>query len=372
MISLKKYLDQEHVEPTGEPEPAPEQRHEPRPAPRAGAEAGGLLDAAMEAYRSALRSMGSSSIEACPQLGEELRHGLGRVDDTLTRNLTVETIAGAERNVHGQLEDWGRRTAQHYQKKTDEVKEILMVMARTVESVSDRDKRATSQLAQVTGRLKKIATLEDLSLIRNSIEESATELKNSIERITNEGKAAIQQMQTQISTYQAKLEEAGQIVSVDSLTGLRSRFWMERFIERRMKEGAAFCLVIVDVDHFKRVNDRYGHQIGDELLRQFSTELKSALRSNAVVARWGGDEFLILLDFGLAEAQSQVARIKKWVCGSYTLQGRQGSVKLDIGASLGLAERLPNESMKDLVDRADGDMYSQKAASRTIEARIGR
>lgn len=239
-------------------------------------------------------------------------------------------------------------------------------MARTVESVGQRDQRAASQLAQVTGRLKKIATLEDLSQIRSSIEESAAELKTSIDRITAEGKAAIQQLQTEINTYQARLEEAEHIVSVDSLTGLRSRFWMEKYIERRNSEPQSFSILIVDIDEFKCVNDEHGHPVGDELLRQFATELKSAFRTGFVVSRWGGDEFVVLLDCGADEARSQTDRLRKWVCGNYTLQGRSGPVKLNIQASIGLAARKSGESVKNLLARADSDMYAQKAQSRAV------
>lgn len=350
MISLKKFLDQNHIE--------------PEPTPVVVAETNGLLPAVLAAYRSVLRSIGASSAEACPALGEDLKRGLGRVEDSLSCNVTPEKIQGAERSVQGQLLDWGHRTAQHYEKKTDEVKEILIVMARTVESVGQRDQRAASQLAQVTGRLKRIATLEDLSQIRTSIEESAAELKTSVERITAEGKAAMEQLQGELNAYQARLEEAVHIVSVDSLTGLRSRFWMEKYIARRIAETTPFSLLLIDIDEFKRVNDEYGHPVGDELLRQFATELKSAFRSGFVVSRWGGDEFIVLLDCKLDEAQAQTVKLKKWVCGSYTLPGRSGPVKLQIDASIGAAERKPRETVTDLLARADADMYKDKAASR--------
>jgi diguanylate cyclase (GGDEF)-like protein len=351
MISLKKFLDQNHVE--------------PEPGPGRAPETDGLLAAILVAYRNALRSMGTAGVEACPISGEDLKRGLGRVEDALARNVTLEKMEGAERTVQGQLLDWGRRTAQHYQKKTDEVREILVVMARTVESVGQRDQRTASQLAQVTGRLKRIATLDDLSQIRTSIEESAAELKTSVERITAEGKAAIQQLQTELTAYQTRLEEAEQIVSVDSLTGLRSRFWMEKYIERRLTEITSFGLLLVDIDEFKIVNDVHGHPVGDELLRQFATELKSAFRAGFVVSRWGGDEFVILVDCKASEVREQTARVKKWVCGSYTLQGRSGPVKLQINASIGAAEHRPGETLKELLGRADSDMYKDKAASRS-------
>ena len=77
---------------------------------------------------------------------------------------------------------------------------------------------------------------------------------------------------------------------------------------------------MLDLNGFKQVNDTYGHEAGDDLLKQFSTELRSASRATDVVGRWGGDEFIVVLDGNLTEAQSHVERMQKWVFGSYTLQ----------------------------------------------------
>lgn len=356
MISLKKYWDQSS----------------PQMDEKIEVEDPGLTAAAVGVLRSALREMGSSTAEACPAVGAELKDGLSKVDVSLSDEVTVERLESANQSVQEHLRDWVARSARHNQQKTDEVKEILIVMARTAESVGERDQRAAGHMAEVTGRLQKIATLEDLTQIRASIEQSATELKTSIARIAAEGKAAIQQLKAELSVYQTRLEEAERIASSDGLTGVRSRLWMEKYISRRIGEDQPFCLILVDIDEFKSVNDLHGHPVGDELLKQFSTELKSAFRTSSVVARWGGDEFIILLDCDHKEAQAQVSRLKKWVCGSYTLQGRSGPVKLSIDASVGLAGYRPKETIKDLLARADTDMYRQKAASRTAEARAAR
>jgi diguanylate cyclase (GGDEF)-like protein len=266
--------------------------------------------------------------------------------------------------VQEQLQNWGRRTADHYKQKTSEVKEMLLVMAHAAESVGQRDQRCAQQIAEVTAQLTEIASLEDLSEIRASIEKSALELKDSIERMTAEGKAAVEQLRTEVSAYQSKLEEAEHVATRDSLTGLRNRHCVESQIERRIESGLPFCVALLDIDGFKHVNDEHGHLIGDELLKQFANELQSASRSTDIIGRWGGDEFIVLIDSGMTNAMTQTNRLMKWVCGSYTVQGNSRSIKLKVDASLGLAERVPGESFKELLDRADAEMYLHKAASR--------
>ena len=348
MISIKRYLEDTETEPGKHSEP----------------ETQSLLPVTVAAYCSSLVEMGNCGQDACPALGGELKQGLGKLEEKLSAKLTSETVKETETGVREHLQGWGRLAAKHYQKQTGEVKEILLMMARTAESVGERDQRCAAQITDVTTRLKSIANLEDLTAIRESIKQSATDLKSSVDRMTTEGKAAIDQLKKEMTTYQTRLEEAEEIASRDALTGLHSRLSVEGQIGRSLHGRAPFCVAIIDIDEFKRVNDEHGHLVGDELLKKFAAKLQSVCRSTDTIGRWGGDEFLLLLHCGIAEARMQIDRLREWVCGSYTVQGSTTPCKLQVRVSIGHAERLPGETMKVLVDRADAEMYRDKAASR--------
>jgi diguanylate cyclase (GGDEF)-like protein len=348
MISIKQYLE--------EAEPGSNEELD--------AKTQALLLGIVAAYRSSLAEMGNCGQSACPALGEELKQGLARLGERLCREFSLEIVGSTETGVRDQLQGWGQRTAQHYRQKTTEVKEILLVMAQTAESVGERDQRCAKQITDVTARLRGIANLEDLTEIRESIKKSASDLKISIDRMTAEGRAAIDQLKAKVSKYQARLEEAEEIASRDALTGLRSRPWVEAQIEQSLRIGAPFCVAILDLNGFKRVNDEHGHLVGDELLKKFSAKMRSICRATDTIGRWGGDEFILLFHCALGEAQAQTDRLREWVCGNYTVQGGGAAVKLKVAASIGLAERLAGDGLKELVDRADAEMYREKAASR--------
>lgn len=352
MISLKKYLDAARAGGPACDEP----------------EEAELAATALAAYCSALSEMGSCSHNACPALGNGLRESLGKLEAKLTPPVKREVVESTEKKVTEQLQEWGEKTACHYRKQTAEVKEMLLVMTRTAESVGERDQRAAGQMNEVTTRLQKIATLEDLTQIRASIEKSAAELKTSIDRMTAEGKAAIAELKAEVTTYQAKLEEAELIASRDGLTGLGSRLWVEGQIERRVKEGTPLCVAVIDINGFKPINDEHGHLAGDEVLKQFAGELQSVCRSADLIGRWGGDEFIIVLDCDQTKAKAKIERLREWVCGSYKIHGRMGATKLHVDASIGLAEHLQGESMKGLLARADAAMYQEKSAFKARSA----
>ena len=102
----------------------------------------------------------------------------------------------------------------------------------------------------------------------------------------------MERLREQVTSYQSKLEEAEEIASRDALTGLSSRLYVEGQIEKRIGSCSIFCVALIDIDGFKKVNDSYGHPTGDELLKQFGVELRSACRATDVIGRWGGDELI--------------------------------------------------------------------------------
>jgi diguanylate cyclase (GGDEF)-like protein len=357
MISIRKYLDARDAVPPGTAV---------APALPAGSD---RLPACLNAFSGTLTGIGSASVEACPALGTSLEANLAVIAESLGRAPSVQAIAAAGQSAQTEVRNWGRNTSRHYRQKAAEVKEILLAMASAALSVGDRDQRCAQQLNEVTANLRSIASLEDISQIRSSIERSASELKGSIDRMTAEGKAVLDRLQSQVATFEARLAEAEQVASSDALTRLRSRSWIETQIEQRIAAATPFSVALLDLDGFKSVNDEHGHVVGDDLLKQFAAELKSACQSTNLVGRWGGDEFLVVLDGSLAQAQAQMERLRDWVCGSYTFNRDSRPLVLQVRASIGVAAFAARDTLKQLLDRADAAMYANKPPRQGSEAR---
>jgi diguanylate cyclase (GGDEF)-like protein len=345
VISIKKYLDLDASELNKHRPPSPEE----------------VLVSTLEAYRGALGAMGNCGLRACPTLGPDLQRSLMVLVEGLAKVITPPLVKETEGQVELQLHNWGEKTAEYFQQRVGDVKEILMVLARAAESVAERDQRYTAQFGEFTKRFQALAKLEDLPQIRSAIVRGAKELKTCVDKMEQDGRETVTALRTQVSTYQTKLEEAEQRASHDTLTGLDNRQGVETKLQRRIDAQKPFCVVMVDLNGFKQVNDTYGHQAGDDLLKQFSTELRSASRATDAVGRWGGDEFIVLLDGTLVEARTHVERMQKWVFGSYTLHLGPDGPKIEMNAALGVVEWQSGESSKEVLARADALMYKQKA-----------
>ncbi len=156
------------------------------------------------------------------------------------------------------------------------------------------------------------------------------------------------------------------LASRDELTGLYNRRRMQELvlhqIQRHARDARPFCLAVVDMDHFKRVNDQHGHGVGDELLRAFARSMQNSLRDTDVVARWGGEEFLVLLtDVHAADAVLSMERARLAFSNVALL-----SVQPELRAtfSCGLTEYRVGEGIEHTIDRADQALYRAKAAGR--------
>ncbi len=154
-----------------------------------------------------------------------------------------------------------------------------------------------------------------------------------------------------------------QAASTDQLTGLYNRHRGARLLGDAHREARQddlpLSLIICDVDHFKQVNDRYGHLAGDRVLRSVAQALKQSVRSTDLVIRWGGEEFIVLLkNCDIDGARTRGEFIRRRVEG---LQDEQvGQVTLSLGA----AALRPNESVEELLARSDRALYASKNAGR--------
>jgi diguanylate cyclase (GGDEF)-like protein len=154
----------------------------------------------------------------------------------------------------------------------------------------------------------------------------------------------------------------GQMAHFDALTGLANRRNLEEHLQRYLQDvsiGGVLSVISVDVDHFKSVNDTFGHDAGDAVLKAVASKLDAVSRQQDTVGRWGGEEFLVLCPQTPLAAGRLVAERMAQALRNHSIEkvGRKT-------ASFGVAEARPGESMDALLVRADQAVYAAKAAGR--------
>ena len=143
----------------------------------------------------------------------------------------------------------------------------------------------------------------------------------------------------------------------DYLTGLHNSLYLKGFFEQSRDDGQAYSLLYVDLDHFKEVNDEFGHDMGDELLRNVSRLFKNLVPPSSVVARIGGDEFVLLIPVSsseMVESKKTVSLIMSALLSNpMKVPGRE----LTVSASIGMTFVEPGKSLQVLIKEADMAMY---------------
>jgi diguanylate cyclase (GGDEF)-like protein len=160
--------------------------------------------------------------------------------------------------------------------------------------------------------------------------------------------------------------ELARLAHTDNLTGLANRRYLEeeltRLTARSNRHGGPLSLLLIDGDHFKAVNDRHGHQVGDQTLIALAARLTDRLRAEDVVGRWGGEEFLVILpDVELRGAETVAEALRAHVAGA-PLETSAGPIPLTI--SIGWAFKSADDTGDDLLRRADAALYEAKVGGR--------
>lgn len=179
-------------------------------------------------------------------------------------------------------------------------------------------------------------------------------------------------LSVRLKTSNRELVEANAQIERQSFQDQLTGAWNRRFADLRLREalaksereGRPFSLLLMDIDHFKSINDRWGHQVGDMVLSEFVESIQKRLRVNDLLFRWGGEEFMLLLEGSEIEAASILAEQLR---RSLELHGFPTVGQLTV--SIGVAQFRRSESLHELMRRTDMALYSAKHAGRNRVAR---
>ncbi len=221
----------------------------------------------------------------------------------------------------------------------------LRALTRLAKDIS-KGNYAPHQLIKETGEVGELA-------------HAFTEMTDNLTKTMEDLKKAKQEAETANQNLQETMRELEHMVDTDRLTGAWNRRYFDSMIERELRRteryGLPLSLMIFDIDHFKKVNDTFGHDLGDQVLVGVTERVRSQIRSSDALIRWGGEEFILVTSSTtLAGATALAEKIR--ICMAATEFPTVGTVTI----SIGVAQFRPGESKREWISRADKLLYAAK------------
>jgi diguanylate cyclase len=223
----------------------------------------------------------------------------------------------------------------------------------------------SNTLAQAHKNLPAMAAAEPVRIIVKYLMDE----NEKMQRDAADLKTKLEWSKSQIATLRSNLAEAEEIGMSDALTAVGNRRSFDVNLAKEIADARAnetdLCLVMGDIDHFKRINDTFGHLVGDEILKMFARLLTASVTERDTVARYGGEEFVIILpETNLEDAKAVTERIRSELENKKLAINKSGEQLGTVTASFGIAELTANDTGAKLIERTDDSLYEAKRTGR--------
>lgn len=204
-----------------------------------------------------------------------------------------------------------------------------------------------------------IGAFRDINVFKNALDDLASE-KRSLEELVEERTHELINVNAQL---EQRIAQAERMAETDPLTGIANRYRLEKVLDTEVERAARFdqplSIIAMDIDNFKTINDKYGHANGDMVLVKLSRLIKKNIREIDLMARWGGDEFMLILPNTTLDAAMVTAEKLRML-----VENTQLDKRAEITSSFGVAQIRHGESAMRLAIRVDNALYQSKEAGK--------
>ncbi|RLA84057.1 MAG: GGDEF domain-containing protein [Epsilonproteobacteria bacterium] len=257
--------------------------------------------------------------------------------------------------------------------KTADIARLISLMSKYLSDAIDSSKSGSSNVSTIKNEIQSInlsnSTKDELNKLQSKLVQAAITIENEMSSVSQNlenGKSEVTLLEQKVQILEKELKETKLKSTKDFLTGTLNRRAFEEEIKRFengfTRENQNYAIVFFDIDHFKNVNDTYGHDCGDIILKTFSALLLKLTRDSDMLGRYGGEEFIAAVHYNNKEELNKyVSRIKSVITKNKFIYKNK---KIKITFSAGVQIRSNNKNIEDTITNSDKLLYKAKETGR--------
>ncbi len=251
-----------------------------------------------------------------------------------------------------------------------ELKEIIDLLTRAMATL-DADNQVFNQAVyQQTEKIEELRQLDDIRKIKDSLSIGVSRLRTAVREKRMRDSRRLENLSKRVKTLNRELEATRAESMTDGLTGVYNRKALDGYlidlVERNLARREPFCLLLLDIDDFKAVNDTFGHQVGDRVLIAVARQCRTIIRDDDFIGRYGGEEFAVVIPgVSLRVARKRAEQLCRKIADTrYELDEEHQRGVLGVTVSIGVSSYRRGDTVSAVVARADKSLYAAKAGGK--------
>jgi diguanylate cyclase (GGDEF)-like protein len=311
-----------------------------------------LLKTALECYLGTIQHISEFLVAVAPAFATPHQEHLVKLRQRLAFQPTRESLLESQQILDRELDAVAQKAADARDGKVQDLTRISIFLAQVDDAFLIRKHGCADQLRHLAREIDEVAGLDDPALAREKLNAQLDQLRTFVETIQQDSTQVFSRLQEQMEDYRTNLGSPERESSCDPITGLPNLREFARQIMSRLNTTIAFCLLIFDVGR-PQTDEPAKREFEGEILRQVGAGLVSQVRARDLVCHWEDGKFLVILECGLAEATARARQISLWLSGHYRADVNGQEMVAELRASVGVTERHPDDSLHQLVRRAE-------------------
>ena len=252
------------------------------------------------------------------------------------------------------------------------LEKMRLELRHLIANIQNEFQRSGGEITGFSNRLDQFASVLNSEKRQQEISSEVNNMISDTNSVAESQRSFDSQMTSimdEVGSLRKEIEQIKEESLTDALTGIANRRAfdnvLEKSIQSTIEQNSPLSLLLIDIDHFKQFNDNFGHLVGDKVLRFLGKTLKRCIKGQDIAARFGGEEFAIILPHtGHIGAKVIAEMIRKAISATELQDNEKTKSYGKITASIGVSEYLPNEASSALIQRCDKGLYQAKKAGR--------